>query len=244
MIRKKTVYNLIRVCEIYYESENVVLDVIRKYSFHSARVYSYLPMNLPDDFKLSRVKKTTRIFLTSKTDEDILLSFKKNYRNEIRKTYKENYSFKLVKGFSEEGYSLYDVFEKESNRPSLKRRNANGIWALGCCNGKVVSGIYLIDANPVLKVISIFSSRKHDENVSQKDIGYISKRLIYEVCCFGGARGFEYVDLAYINMTDESKSGINRFKLGFGGDIVDEYLYERHTRFLSVLKSVRKNIGL
>jgi hypothetical protein len=242
MIRIKKIFNLIRICEIYFEPREVIVDVLKS-NYHSVRIFSYEQLDLPKEYLLRRVKKTTRIVLKGKTKEEIFPIFKKNYRNEINKTYKNDfYRVEIVEGFSDKGYLLYSDFENHSKRRPIKRREGKGVWALGYIGNELVSGIFLINALPVLKVVSIFSSRKMKETEYQKKVGYVSKRLMLEVCYFGKERLIDFVDLAYINQTDPLKAGITAYKLGFGGDVVDEYIYEKETRKINFLKWLRKKI--
>ncbi|MBP6881377.1 MAG: hypothetical protein KBC35_02020 [Candidatus Pacebacteria bacterium] len=244
MIRTKKIFNLIKICEIYYESRDVVIDALKS-DHHSVRIFSYEKLDLPKEYLLRRVKKTTRIVLKDKTKEDIFPMFKKNYRNEINKTYKDDcYRVEIVEGFSDKGYSLYSEFENYSKRRPIKRKEGKGVWALGYIDGELVSGIFFINALPVLKVISIFSLRKRKEIEYQKKVGYVSKRLILEACYFGKEKKIDFVDLAYINQIDPSKAGITAYKLGFGGDVVDEYIYERDTRKINFFKWLRKKIDV
>jgi hypothetical protein len=246
MIRIKKIYNLIKVCEIYYEQIEVIRDFLKNNSFIATRIFSYEPLALPN-FAIISEKKTTRIILPDKSDEEILASFKKNYRNEIRKTYNDSrYSFVIQEGFSSAGYQLYKAFEVESQRPYLKESAATGVWVLGYIDEELVSGIYLTDLSPVLKVVAIFSARKEmkEETISPAMIGYLSKRLMYEVCQFATKSGFFCVDLAYVNIASEERIGITMYKLGFGGDVVTEYIYENNSPVKSILKRLRKKVRI
>jgi hypothetical protein len=245
MIKNKKIYNFLKVCEIFYESEEVILKIISLGSFFMVRIYSYVPLKLPDNFKLLSEKKTTRIVLYNKSADEIALSFRKNYRNEIRKTYRDDRVLvKIEEGFSKDGYALYREFEIQAHRPYLTEKEVGGVWALGYVNGELVSGIYLIDTFPVLKVVSIFSVRKQVGVQDTALIGCVGKRLMYEVCSFASNKNFSFVDLAFIDSTDKERAGIVSFKLGFGGDIVNEYMYERKTIAIDFLKFIRKRIGI
>jgi lipid II:glycine glycyltransferase (peptidoglycan interpeptide bridge formation enzyme) len=241
MIRQKKVFNFIKLLEIYYESEDKVLEAIKNISHLSWRIYSYFPLNLNASYTLLRTKETSRICLLDKTKESLLLSFKKNYRNEIRKTYQTSgCEIKVQEGFSKEGYSMYVDFEDNSKRPFLSTKNADGLWFLAYMDGQLMSGVYVIDVKPVLKIVAIFSSRKEVSQEKKKIIGYLSKRLIYEIGSYGISRKHEFVDLAYINREDPKKAGITAYKLGFGGDIINEYTYEKKTLLVKLLKLLNR----
>jgi hypothetical protein len=245
MIKNKKVYNFLKVCEIFYESEEIVLKIISLGSFFMVRIYSYVPLKLPDNFKLLSEKKTTRIVLYDKSADEIALSFRKNYRNEIRKTYRDDCVLaKIEEGFSKDGYALYKEFEMQARRPYLVEKEIGGVWALGYINGELVSGIYLIDTSPVLKVVSIFSVRKQANVQNATLIGCVGKRLMYDVCLWAKKRHYEYVDLAFFDENDEIKAGIAKYKLGFGGDVVNEYMYEKKTMTIDFLKFIRRKVGI
>lgn len=245
MIKNKKVYNFLKVCEIFYESEEVIRKIIATKSSFMTRIYSYAPLKLPDNYKLLSEKRTTRIILHDKSEDEILMSFRKNYRNEIRKTYRDDrVSINVEEGYSKGGYALYKEFETQAHRPYITQKEANGVWALGYINGELMSGIYLIDSSPVLKVVSIFSTRKRAGAQDATLIGCVSKRLMYEVCRFGKDKNFSCVDLAFIDSVDKERTGIVSFKIGFGGDIVNEYMYEKKTPIISFLKLMRRKIGI
>jgi lipid II:glycine glycyltransferase (peptidoglycan interpeptide bridge formation enzyme) len=241
----KEIFNFIKVCEVYYEPEYRVVNALLVNHHHFARIYSYNDLCLPKEYVVKRIKKTTRIILGDKSKDDILASFKKNYRNEIRRTLNDSrFVFTIQEGFLEEGYELYREFETKSGRAVLSREESEGVWALGYIGNELVSGVFLINAMPVLKVISIFSVRKEKGGEQSTEVAWVSKRLVLEICHFAKDRDFAYVDLAYINTEDDSKAGITKYKLGFGGDVINEYLYEKDTQIIVLLRWLRRKINL
>lgn len=245
MIKDKKIYNFLKICEIFYETEEVVLNAISLRPFSMVRIYSYVPLKLPGNFKLLSEKKTTRIVLYDKSADEIALSFRKNYRNEIRKTYRDDRVLaKIEEGFSKDGYALYREFEIQAHRPYLTEGKIGGVWSLGYINGELVSGIYLIDTFPVLKIASIFSVRKQANVQNATLIGCVGKRLMYDICLWAKKGHYEYVDLAFFDENDETKAGIAKYKLGFGGDVVNEYMYEKKTVTIDFLKFIRRKVGI
>jgi hypothetical protein len=182
---------------------------------------------------------TSRITLTDTTPARALESFKKNYRNEIRKTLTNTrLSFSHIDGFSQEGYELYVAFERSAGRKPMRRRDAKGHWFLAYEDETLRSGVFALDVSPIIKIIAIFSVRNSVNYESSKIVGYLSKRLIYEIVCYGISKSREYVDLAYINLNDPKKAGITAFKMGFLGDETNEYLYEYKLPLLTYFKKL------
>ena len=63
---------------------------------------------------------------------------------------------------------------------------------------------------------------------------------MYELCRYGILHGYEYVDLSYVNLHDPQKEGIDRFKMQFGGEIVDEYQYRYVSPLFQLLLLFRR----
>lgn len=241
MIRVKKILKFISVLEIYYEEESVVLSTIQNTPHVFARIYSYVPLLLPSAFALTRKKETTRVILREKNSDSLLASFRKNYRNEIRKTISmDGVKVKAVNGFSQEGYDTYRRFELLDGRKPAKPRYMKGLWMLVYHDDKLVSGVFLIEASPVLKIVAIFSDRHSRNRDESTTIAMLSKRLMYETGLQGIRRGYDYLDLAYINRTDPAKAGITAYKLGFGGEALYEYHYEKKTLAIDLLRKIKK----
>jgi hypothetical protein len=170
-------------------------------------------------------KKTLNISLR-RTPEEILQSFHDTTRNEIRRTFTmPELLFTCEDNRFEEAYTLYKLFRKEKKLPlkaSSFLRQAMRFSAYQ--NDELLAVVTCYDVPPYMRIQHIFS-RHADTPEVRKYIGYATRRLIYEICAYGSREGREFLDMASINVYNPAKQGITKFKLSFGGDIANEYVY-------------------
>ncbi len=192
-------------------------------------------------FKL-RVRKTPIIKLKDKKIEDIFSQFKYESRHRIRKTYKID-ELKFIaddKNFSAH-YQLYKDFEYAQGRvPDSKEQLKKCIFFGGYYQGQLVSQVICenID-NHTLRVRNISSRRleAQDKKVYRL-IAWASRRVMYEAIKWGWENKFSYFDLNGVNFTDPAKKGITEFKLGFGGEVVEEYTYTYKKPLFKILEKL------
>lgn len=217
--------------KIFFKTIFIVLDgealkkAIAGGKYSSITAISYDQLSLPD-FRV-RTKTTTLIGLSGQ-EEDIFKKFNDTTRNEIRKSEKTA-GLKIIsddKNF-DGAYSLYSDFEySRGEAPFSKKALKECVVFSAYYNNEIVSGIFVDLGKPYLRVRYIFSKRLDiDDKELYKIVSNSTRRLVWEICLWGKKNGFVSLDLASVNFKDPEVSGITKFKMSFGGDVVNEYTY-------------------
>jgi hypothetical protein len=240
MIKSKKIFGIFNTIEVISNNEDEIDQAVENNDFSRAYIFTNKEISLPSKFILRKVKMTPIVSLDDKKIEEVFLGFKKNTRNEISKTFNLpdlHISRNLHK---DEAYQVYANFEYKQHRIPVGRAQFEGMhifeasWEKG-----LVSVISCVDAFPRLKVFSISSERLDTSDPEKyKIIGYATKRLIYEICKYGTENGYRELDLAYVNLKDPSKAGIDSFKMQFNGEITNEFLYIYKSFLLEILEKL------
>lgn len=195
-----------------------------KYSYISAM--SYKKMDLPG---FDVITKTTALIGLDDVEDDIFKKFSDTTRNEIRKTYR-NEDLKFIaddKNF-EESFILYRSFEYAQGRVPVSTEDLRKTKFFGAYyKGALISGLYIIESSPYLRIRSIFSKRlgASDDKELYKIIGNSTRRLVWEVCLWGKKNNFTSLDLASVNFENPKTANITKFKMSFGGKVISEHTY-------------------
>lgn len=177
------------------------------------------------------MRKTIWIDLKQSEDE-ILMSFKSNTRNEVRKALREGYTIEKVENV-EEFVTFYNSFASEKNL---------GLISIGTISKFPKTAIYKsIFAGKVLtmhasimdvdnKIVRLLysASVRLDEGIDRKSVGFSNRYLHYEELIEFKKLGYEIYDFGGINEDESNKEqyNITIFKKGFGGEVRDEiHLY-------------------
>lgn len=176
-----------------------------------------------------RKKKTLNIHLAKPMD-DVFRGFNDTARNEIRRAERmSELRFTVNDNNWSDVYALYKTHRKARGlplHPLSFLQNCllfNAYW-----NEKLVSTVTCYDAYPFLRIQNIFSRIEHeraDPRESRRVAGFAARRLVYEICKYGNAKGYQLLDMASVNLTDPAKKGITAFKSSFGGEVADEFTY-------------------
>ena len=228
---------------LWLRSVSVLLDDEKASQFLSSGVYDSIQVlsyasNLWPGVE-PKTKTTAFIDLLS-SEDDMLARMSDTTRNEIRRTYKiPELSFSAPEPVSDDVYSMYLRFEISQGRTPIGRAEMSHYRAIvGRYNGEPFSAVTMIEAKPFLRIRSIFSKRLAADKEMQKVIGYASRRVMWEWCLWGKKNGFEKLDVASVNLTDEGKKGISAFKLSFGGEIGHEYHYAYKKHVFQMLEKL------
>jgi len=184
------------------------------------------------NFKLRA--KTTALINLEQTEDDIFGKFRDTTRNEIRRTYKNSdLSFRFFNSVDDESYDIYKDFEYLQGRlPAPKENLKNCLFFGAYYKNKLISAIYLIATRPYLRIRSIFSKRLRSEDKElYKIISNSTRRLIWEICQWGKKEDYKSLDMASVNFDNPKTANITKFKMSFGGKVVNEYTYT-YTSFL------------
>ena len=205
--------------------DNKLLDIINSGLYSRIIVTSYNQLNL-EKFKL-RIKTTSLIDLQQNQD-NIFSKFSDTTRNEISRTYKNNnLEFKFFDQANDESYQLYQNFEYLQHRIPIAKPSLKDCVLFGAYyQGKLISAIYVIKTRPYLRIRSIFSRRlKSSDKELYKVISNASRRLIWEACQWGKQERYQSLDMASVNFKNPKTANITKFKMSFGGEVINEYTY-------------------
>ena len=223
-------------------------ELINSKKFSSIIIISHKKLALPG----FRTKiKTTSVINLNEPEEEIFRKFNDTTRNEIRKTYKlPNINITVDDKKFNEAYHLYTNFEYSQNRiPFSKNNLADCMVFSASFKGDMVSGIFVDVGENDLRIRYIFSKRLETEDKElYRTIAYATRRLMWEICLWGKANDFNSLDLASVNFKNPNVSNITKFKMSFGGEVINEYTYTYKSaayyfleRF-AVIKNVVKKI--
>lgn len=220
--------------KLFFRKLNIVLEdqyfdnLIKKNlykQYGTVVALSYQDLHLLDFQRI--VKRTALINLTLKK-EDIFSRFNATTRNEIRKTeHNDKLAFKTEDQSFSSAYKLYKEFEFSQGRVpvSLGDFKKYSLFTAYYC-GELVSAVSIVDGDNRLRIRSIFSKRLKVENKDlYKIISNSTRRVIWEACKWGKERGFKSLDMASVNLSNPKTSSIARFKMNFGGNLINEYAY-------------------
>jgi hypothetical protein len=221
----------LRTVSISFEDEKV--PEILKGGYSLIRILSYNELNLPTFEKLV---KTTALIDLAVSSEDIFKRFNDTTRNEIRRTYSmPELKVENHEEISAQSYILYSNFEFAQGRAPRNKTDLSPCREFDAFyNGEIISCIYVTEARPYLRIRSIFSKRLAVEDRElMKIIGYATRRLMYEICLWGKENGYASLDLASVNFNNPETASITKFKMSFGGKVVNDYTYIYRSRWFS-----------
>lgn len=238
----------IKTAKAYSPSDEEVRDLIKDKKYHRILIYSYKKIDFNEKFIFVSERFTPLIEVGKKDKEEILQGFRESYRTQIRKTYKiDSLRFEVKSANATDVYSQYVVFEKTQGRPPLSKFDfKNYIAFCAYDDGDLISVLICLPVDKtVLKVITLFSKRLEVSDKSKyQRIGYSSRRLVYEACVYATEKDMPIVDLAYVDLSNEEKMGINDFKMGFGGVVTSEYAYEYKSNLISLFRIIKSRLGV
>jgi len=217
--------------KLLFKTATVTFDIaearrmIDSGKFSSIAAVTYEKMDWPDCFE--QIKTTAVIDLTPPL-EDIFQKFHKTTRNEINRSGRTpSLHFVSDDKNKKVAYKMYSDFEYSQNRVPMPRSLFSKYLLFGAYSkNKLISAVTLSPALPYLRIRSIFSQRLAASNSEErKNVSFSSRRLIWEICCWGKAKNFKSLDLASVNFNNPKTANITRFKMSFGGKVINEYTY-------------------
>lgn len=190
-------------------------------------------------------EQTTSIIDLSQNLDDIFKKFRKNTRNEIRKTENiKDLEFKIADNNFNESYKLYKKIKKSDGViPDIKKEFLGCLFFNTYLNDKIIVSISVYDTGQVLRLKHIVSSRKKD-NFDSRLAGYATRRIIWEVIKYGNSHKYKKLDMAGVNLSDPSKKGIAEFKQSFGGEIITNYICRHETKKFKFFRKIINFFGI
>lgn len=177
------------------------------------------------DNRFDIIDKTSCIVDVTVGSEEVLNSFHKKNRQHIRKADKiEGLTFSQGITNFEEEFKFYKKCENERNwLPVPKEEFKNSIVFTALINGERIAGVTAYTEANMLRLGRIYSTRRTNdtEEISNLVSGSASKKLIYDFCLYAIENGYKFVDLGGIDLDDDGKAGIARFKQSFNPQLKD-----------------------
>lgn len=239
-IRKK--YG-IKVCEVWYDindGERETHSSIYDYYCLSEEIPVYRGYK-----KLVSKEMFTLITDLCQTKEEILGKIEKNTKYKIKRADREGAraiyyfsqdileNFDIIEHFDEEYIKMYEAkgIKIASVKDRIRKLAENDSVVI--TEGKVDNftcayHVYILSDETVRLVYSVSNFRenmKKDEaiNIDKNMIGRLNRWLHYEDMMLFKDKGFETYDWGGYDI-EENLEGINKFKKGFGGTLVKQYL--------------------
>lgn len=179
----------------------------------------------------------TPIFDLSMSEEEMYASYDKKLRNEVRRAFKENIKFEYISNeilkndnsVVAEIINKYYAFCDSINQSRLKKNldriefealveNGNVSASLATYEGGFVYHIYIHDDDTVMLWFS-FSDYRENESCRQIN-GWANRGLHHKDFLEFKARGMNTYDFGGIS-SSLNPNGIDKFKMSFGGGIVN-----------------------
>lgn len=192
--------------------------------------YSFFASNerLPIDTGLEIIEKQSAWVKILQNQEDQIASFQATCRNEVRRSLRSTeISIEVNNTPIDELFKFHKQCETDRNWFPIPPQELESSVVI-CVRylDELIAGMTAYYFKDFLRVGRIFSSRK---SIKYKDLQQVvfssaSRRVVYELTRWGFQNGFRYLDLGGVTLKEESKSGITKFKLSFGSEIIPMYL--------------------
>jgi lipid II:glycine glycyltransferase (peptidoglycan interpeptide bridge formation enzyme) len=215
----------LRKAQVFLDDE-YFLKALQSKSFDMVIALSY--KNFGPMTGVSVREKTTALIDLLPDSLEIFKKFHDTTRNEINKTYKND----LLTIYREDvnklpAYKMYSIFERSQGRRPLPMSEFCRFKLFSAYyKDEIISAITIIESGDRLRIRSIFSKRLAvmDKEV-MKIISNASRRLMWEICQWGKDAGYQSLDLASVNFVNPRTASITKFKMSFGGQVINEYTY-------------------
>ncbi len=205
-------------------------------------IYAYKKPDI-NDFDIK--EQIISIIDLSQNPDEIFKKFKKNTRNEIRKTDSiKNLEFKIPDNNFNKSYRFYKKIKKQDGViPDIKKEFSGCLFFNASLNNKIIASVSVYDTGQILRLKHIVSSRKKD-NFDSRLSGYATRKIIWEIIKYGNNHKYKKLDMAGVNLTDPSKKGITEFKQSFGGEIIANYICRYKTKKFNFFQKIINFFGM
>ena len=204
--------------------------------------FRYCKNKLDTEGFIRKKELTNVIDLTQEMDTIWKNMDNKNVRYWIKRAEREGIKIRINEGY-DQFYKIYRSFMKKKGLRSIFDRF--GVWSTDLetmkkhgtlftaeYNGEMLAGtVYLEDDNHIEAWIG--ASKRLDADRKIKTLIACANRLLdWEAIKYAKAKNIKEFDLGGlwsegITNKDESKNGVNKFKLSFGGKTVTRYSYQK-----------------
>ena len=192
--------------------------------------YSFFVSNnkYPLNSGLEIIEKQSAWVKILESEEKQIASFQPTCRNEVRRSLKSaDISVEINTTPIEELFRFHKQCETERNWFPVPPQELESSLVI-CVRylDELIAGMTAYYYKDFLRVGRIFSSRKSlkYQNLQQVVFSSASRRVVYELTRWCFNNGFQWLDLGGITLEEDNKSGITKFKLSFGSEIMPMYL--------------------
>lgn len=187
----------------------------------------------------------TSVIDLSQSAEDIFSGIKSNFRNEIRRAEKEGVTLAIEENVAS-FVKYYNEFAIQKGLSAITAKNVTKYpskiitKALGPSGEVLTYHAYIIDEEDKRVYLLYSASKRLDESVDTKLIGYANKFLHFKDIEMFKEKGMAIYDFNGIGGDDFSKpaTGIRLFKMSFGG--TTEQTLNYNSPLMSLALYVRK----
>jgi hypothetical protein len=242
MVTVKKRYVLIKVSENWFGCNYKMIDIL------SLKAFLHIKGGCKKAPGIKRVSHTIEIAL-DRDAEEIMSSFPKNLRRDIRKAEEEG----ITACFHSDICGFVDFFNDFAKRKKLPRVSERRMAELGdnlrmsyaICDGQVLAAHgYLLDKKESITRAIWSATRRLKGDERAIKVGRANKYLHYQDMLYFKDRGIKIYDFGgYAKDTNDPQLlGVNKFKEKFGGEIVPCHNYYSIPYF--VLRNAAKICGL
>ena len=177
-----------------------------------------------------REVKATQLVTLDGNEDDVFNGLNKNNRYKVRRSFRDEDVVVSVDDANREASLAFYKAVKTADgvTPDIDEDFTTVRWINAYREGDLISSTCWFDSGHVLRAKHIVSTRK-DHGADSNLIGRLTRRLFWEACVVGIGEGHSYIDLGGVDTNTETKSGVADFKLSFGGETVDVYVYRKTT---------------
>jgi hypothetical protein len=192
--------------------------------------YSFFVSNkkYPINSNLEVIEKQSAWVKILENEEDQISTYQATCRNEVRRSLKSNeLSIEINTTPLETLFHFHKQCETERNWfPIPPQELASSLVVCVRYLDELIAGMTAYYYKDFLRVGRIFSSRKSlkYQDLQQVVFSSASRRIVNELTRWGFKNGFQWLDLGGVTLDEENKSGITKFKLSFGSEIMPIYL--------------------
>lgn len=197
--------------------------------------------------KISRLFKVLKGYTIhidlEKNEDEILMDFKANTRNEVRRGIKDGYTIKRIEDINL-FVDFYNNFAKAKGLSKIERKHiekySNVLIYASVFNNEILTmHASIVDVD--LKQVSLLysASKRLDDNIDRKSIGISNRFLHYMEFIEFKKDGFYTYDFSGVCEDPDNREeySIGIFKKGFGGELIERYtLYSYPMWWLLLIK--------
>jgi lipid II:glycine glycyltransferase (peptidoglycan interpeptide bridge formation enzyme) len=157
---------------------------------------------------------------------EVLAAFNPTSRNEVRRADKIN-GLTFHHSLNDFNFDTYYAFYKSCERdrnwyPVPEEELRQSLVFSAAYNGTLIAGMSCYSHGDRIRVGRIYSNKRSmlSDSLTNLIYGVASKRIVFEICKYGIAQQFTALDLGGVDLNTTEKSGITKFKLSMGGEVI------------------------